>query len=78
MQAVTPRLVQLLQAGFLPSHCCAGQQRLVSEGTVPGRQTFVFRLLQSWQATLANGARFRVEPNDRDGLAVESPEGLPS
>jgi hypothetical protein len=42
------------------------------------KPTFVFRLLQSWQATLANGARFLGGAVDRDGLAVVSPAGSPT
>jgi hypothetical protein len=39
--------------------------------------TFVLRLLQSWQATLANGARFLGGAVDRDGLEIVSPAESP-
>ena len=39
--------------------------------------TFVLRLLQSWQATLANGARFLGGAVDRDGLEIVSPAASP-
>jgi len=42
------------------------------------KPTFVFRLLQSWQATLANGARFLGGAVDRDALAIGSPAGSPT
>lgn len=41
------------------------------------KPTFVFRLLQSWQATLANGARFLGGAVDRDELGVVSPAESP-
>lgn len=35
-------------------------------------RTFVFRLLQSWQATDVKGARFLCDPAERDGLGFAS------